>query len=229
MGGPAWGADRPSRFGLVKHTPHLVVGGPWSDSEVLPLTITQWRHLTKALRLGDGDDVTYTDGLGTIGRGSLGHQQLVRGEETLVPPMKPLTVAVAPPNNKDRQRFLVEKLAELGVIRLRWLRTSYGANRPAAPPKVFSWVLAAVEQSRGAWLMEVDTEMVGWADLEGPLVVCDQTGSATVGIAHTVVIGPEGGWAPEEVPADVEVWNLGPNVLRTETAAIVAAARLLFT
>jgi 16S rRNA U1498 N3-methylase RsmE len=42
-----------------------------------------------------------------------------------------------------------------------------------------------------------------------------------------VVIGPEGGWASGEVPDDVALWGLGDTVLRVETAALVAAARLL--
>jgi 16S rRNA U1498 N3-methylase RsmE len=42
-----------------------------------------------------------------------------------------------------------------------------------------------------------------------------------------VVIGPEGGWASGEVPEDAIRWDLGDTVLRVETAALVAAARLL--
>ena len=196
---------------------------------MLPVSINQWRHLNKVLRLREEDTVTYTDGLGAMGRGQLGRQEILRGEETTLPPPKALTIAAAPPDNKDRQRFLVEKLSELGVTRLRWLRTAYGSNRPASPPKVFSWVLAALEQSRGAWLMEVDADMVEWADLEGRVVVCDQNGDGPPDAADTVVVGPEGGWGPDEVPTRLETWSLGPNVLRTETAAIVAAARILAT
>jgi 16S rRNA U1498 N3-methylase RsmE len=42
-----------------------------------------------------------------------------------------------------------------------------------------------------------------------------------------VVIGPEGGWAEGEVPDDAQRWDLGDTVLRLETAALVAAARLI--
>jgi RsmE family RNA methyltransferase len=137
-----------------------------------------------------------------------------------------LTVAVAPPSSKDRQRFLVEKLAELGVARLVWLKTLHGKNRVAHPTKVFSWILAAVEQSQGAWLMEVSPDLVELSDIEGKMVVC-QPGGATGPIsADVVVIGPEGGFADDELPTDIPRWDLGPNVLRVETAALVAAARI---
>ena len=75
--------------------------------------------------------------------------------------------------------------------------------------------------------MEVSTDLVDWLDLEPPVVVCDQGGSTSIPQARTVVIGPEGGWGDGEVPEGLERWDLGPNVLRVETAAIVAAARLI--
>jgi 16S rRNA (uracil1498-N3)-methyltransferase len=41
-----------------------------------------------------------------------------------------------------------------------------------------------------------------------------------------VLVGPEGGWAPEESAAELPKVALGPHVLRAETAAIVAGALL---
>lgn len=210
----------------MKHIPHLVVGAPWPEGD-LQLTVVQWRHLTKVLRKHRGDPVTYTDGLGRLGSGRLGNLTIERGEEQSVERGREVRVAAAPPANKDRQRILVEKLTELGVSRLDWLRTENGTNRVSSPPKVFSWVLAAVEQSRGAWLMEVGPDLVEWSSLGGDLVVCDASGSSTVPGSGTLVVGPEGGWAPDEVPATAQFWSLGPTVLRVETAAIVAAARVL--
>lgn len=211
----------------MKHVPHVVIGAPW-EGDNLDISIVQWRHLTKVLRLDRGDSITYTDGLGKIGRGRLGGGQSVeRGEEAGVPRTSELTVAVAPPANKDRQRFLIEKLAELGVARLQWLRSTHGKGRVAPGPKVFAWVLAAVEQSQGAWLMETSPDIVDWEELEGPTVVCDPAGGEATPTARTVVIGPEGGWADSEIPSGLPAWNLGPTVLRTETAAIIAAGRIL--
>jgi 16S rRNA (uracil1498-N3)-methyltransferase len=210
----------------VKHIPHLVVGGAW-DEDTLQMSVMQWRHLNKVLRVSRGDRVTYTDGLGRFGTGRLGSQVIDRGEEEMIPRGVEVTVAAAPPANKDRQRYLVEKLAELGVARLRWLRTSQGSGRVATGAKQFAWVLAAVEQSRGAWLMETSDDLATWDDLEAPVVVCDASGDDGTPTARTVAIGPEGGWAEGEIPAGLALWSLGPNVLRVETAAVVAVARIL--
>lgn len=209
----------------MRHIPHLVVPAPWVG-ESLHLSIVQWRHVTKVLRLKTGQEVTYSDGLGNIGSGLLENQAVERGEEEKVARPSTVTMAVAPPANKDRQRFLVEKLAELGVPRLIWLRTGHGKNRVANPAKVFSWVHAAVEQSRGAYLMETAEELLTVDQLEGDVVFCHPGGNADPGEPDVVVIGPEGGFSADELPEDARLWDLGPTVLRVETAALVAAARL---
>jgi 16S rRNA (uracil1498-N3)-methyltransferase len=211
---------------LTKQVPHLVVGAPW-NGDSLNLSIVQWKHLTKVLRLNRGDRVSYTDGLGHVGNGVLGDRAVARDDEQDVPRSSELVVASAPPSNKDRQRFLVEKLAELGVARLQWLKTTRGKDRVASGAKVFSWVLSAVEQSRGAWLMETHSDLVGWSDLARPVVICHSGGQTGAPQARTVVIGPEGGFSVEEMPSDAVRWDLGPTILRVESAAIVAAARLL--
>ena len=100
-----------------------------------------------------------------------------------------------------------EKLAELGVARLQWLGTRHGKERVASGSKQFAWVLAATEQSRGAWLMETHPEMVRWRELEDPVVVCHPGGDKGRPLARTVVIGPEGGFAEDEIPDDLARWD----------------------
>jgi len=210
----------------MKQVPHVVVGAPW-NGDSLELSIVQWKHLTKVVRLNRGDRISYTDGLGHLGQGILANRAINRGDEHEVQRSSELVVASAPPSNRHRQRFLVEKLAELGVARLRWLRTTPGKDRIASGTKVFSWVLAAVEQSRGAWLMETSSDLVSWNDLAGPVAACHPGGQTGTPHVKTVVIGPEDGFADEQVPPDVVRWDLGPNILRVESAAIVAAVRLM--
>ena len=210
----------------MKQVPHVVVGAPW-NGDSLELSIVQWKHLTKVLRLNRGDRISYTDGLGHLGQGILANHAINRGDEHEVPRSSELVVASAPPSNRHRQRFLVEKLAELGVARLRWFRTTRGKDRIASGTKVFSWVLSAVEQSKGAWLMETSSDLVSWSDLAGPVAACHPGGQTGTPHVNTVVIGPEEGFADEQLPPDVVRWDLGPNILRVESAAIVAAARLM--
>jgi 16S rRNA (uracil1498-N3)-methyltransferase len=135
-------------------------------------------------------------------------------------------MAVAPPHERDRIRFLVEKAAELEVRRIRWLRAQFGNARPAQVARSLEWSVAALEQSRGAWLMAIDSEWVKPDELnsERTIVVADPLGGPpTWPPPLTVVVGPEGGWAPGELPAGWPRLSLGRGVLRTETAVLAAA------
>lgn len=201
------------------------MAAPWPDAK-LPVSVLQWRHLSKVLRKNRGDKVTYTDGLGTFGHGVLGHQEILRGEETNVERPTSVTLAVAPPASKDRQRFLVEKLTEIGVARLLWVGTEHGKNRVASASKVFGWITTALEQSRGSWLMEAEPDVISVGQLEPPLVFCHPGGTGAPSPGATIVIGPEGGFSDNEIPQGAMTWDLGSTVLRVETAAVVAAARI---
>lgn len=209
----------------MSHVPHLFLAPPWSEP-VLDLDDGQDHHLRRVLRLGEGDLVTYTDGKGTVGKGALSGRGVVRGEEKRQAPTAAPEVAVAPPASRHRQRFLVEKLGELGVRRLLWLRTRHGEGRPPPSEKSTAWARAALEQSRGAWVMEIGESALGELD-PTRMVVADPTGDDLVEIPEPVlVVGPEGGWAPGEVPAAAARLSLGSTVLRVETAAIVGATLL---
>ena len=170
--------------------------------------------------------MSYTDGQGRLGEGRWSKQRVVRGVESVVPRPSNLVMAVAPPASKDRARFLVEKLGELGIARLAWLSTSNAAGRIPSIQKQRAWASSALEQSRGAWLLETTDALTDWADLEGPLVVCVPSGIEEFGgvRAGTVAVGPEGGFDEDEIPDSATRVSLGGTILRVETAAIVAAA-----
>jgi 16S rRNA (uracil1498-N3)-methyltransferase len=208
------------------HVPHLLLPGPW-DGDRVEVSAQQVHHLETVLRAGEGREVGYTDGEGLVGAGRYDSGNVVRGEESSVPRPSDLTVVAAPPDNRDRARFMVEKLSEMGVAELRFLETEHGHGRPPRPDRVRSWAVSGLEQSRGAWLLRIPSESVTLAGLEQPFAVCDPAGSRDVPSARTVVIGPEGGWAAGEIPDDARLWGLGDTVLRLETAVLVAAARLL--
>ena len=98
----------------MAHVPHVVLSGPW-EGPIVPLPADTERHLRGVLRLSDGEPVEYTDGEGVRGSGALAPDGLVRGDEHGEEPPGRLVVAVAPLKAKDRMRFLVEKLTEVGV------------------------------------------------------------------------------------------------------------------
>lgn len=207
------------------HVPHLHLPGRWEDP-ILSLSAEQSHHIQRVLRLRNGAEVTYTDGAGRVGAGTVSPQGVVRGEESTRKRPSEVTVAVAPPRSRERTRFLVEKLAEVGVWRLVWIRTHRTEGRPPRADKAVAWASAALEQSRGAWAMEISEASFDQLGRDG-VVVLDPLGDDRFPAgSRTLLVGPEGGFGEDEVGGDLPRVSLGPTVLRVETAALVGAALL---
>lgn len=210
------------------HVPHVLVPGPWHDT--IEIDETQRRHLMAVLRLTDGAAVGYTDGAGTSGEGILSKGVIRRGSESVVERPTDVTLAVAPPSSRDRLRFVVEKASELGVAHLIWVETARTEGRLPPPAKADAWARGALEQSRGAWLTEISAAPLAEVVDDPDLVVADRGGLPAHLIAPgtrvVVLVGPEGGFGPGEIPATARRLTLGPTVLRVETAAVVAVALL---
>lgn len=188
-------------------------------------------HLGHVLRYRIGNPVTYTDGGGRFGEGTYEGDVIARGAEQRMARQPSVTVAVAPPHRTSRIRFLVEKAAEIGVDRLVWLETAHGQGRPPRADKAASWARAALEQSRGAWLTDIG-EQVAIEDIQtlGSPVFADVSGGKISELGDfqdpVLCIGPEGGFAPGEIPEDAICVSLGNTILRVETAAVVGAVLL---
>ena len=99
-----------------------------------------------------------------------------------------------------------------------------------ARAKVIALARAAAMQSRRTRLVRLEgpatpAEVVA---AEGVRACWAEPGGGPPSLEHPVVlVGPEGGWAPGEVPGHVPTLGLGPTVLRTETAGLVAASALV--
>lgn len=189
-------------------------------------------HLRRVLRLRDGEPVTVTDGTGAwrlcrLGPGGLEPD----GEVEHVPaPTPPVTIAVAAPKG-DRLDWLVQKVTEIGVDRVRLIRAERSVVRwdderaQRQLDRLARIVREAAMQSRRVHLPLLDGPVAASATL-GELPAAEPGGRA-LGVAdHGIAIGPEGGWSPTEL-AGAERVDLGPHVLRVETAAVVAAALLV--
>ena len=211
-----------------------------------PLTLggAEANHLAAALRLGPGDAAEVFDGEGrraaatvraVSGKGAKTVAVLDAGDVTeSPPPASPLTLAVAPPKG-DRFRWLVEKATELGVARVVPLLCERSTVDPGGGKldKLRATALAACKQSGRDRLPEI-AEPVPFAELLdncGPATLWHVAGdrfAAPPPGPHAILIGPEGGFTDDEVAAanaaGVRAASLETPILRTETAAIAAAA-----
>jgi 16S rRNA (uracil1498-N3)-methyltransferase len=209
------------------------------------------RHLTRVLRAKVGDTVSLFDGAGrewparvaSIGRDRV---ELDTAEPTVDPVAvgSPLTLAVALPKG-DRQKWMVEKLTELGTARLIPLETTRGVAEAttSAQARLERGVIEACKQCGRNTLMEIAAgSPLDRLLAEVPAGVCvviahpggkplDAATAARTATGMIALVGPEGGFTDEELRiadrAGAIRVSLGPHILRVETAAIALAARLV--
>ena len=155
------------------------------------------------------------------------------GDVERVPrPQPQVTVAFAVVKGQ-RPEWAVQKLTEVGVDRIVPLVTARSVVRWApgesgGPVERLRRVAKeAAVQSRRVWLPVVDpvTTFPALAADDGAALAHPGGGRPTLD-RPLLLVGPEGGWDEAELAAGPPVVGLGPSVLRTETAAVVAGALL---
>jgi 16S rRNA (uracil1498-N3)-methyltransferase len=140
----------------------------------------------------------------------------------------------------DRPDLVVRALTEIGIDRMVPLQCTRSVVRwtgdrgHEAVERLRRVVRSAGMQSRRVWLPEVsDVREIG--DLLGDgsdvaLAVPGAVDAIDAAARPTVLVGPEGGWTAEELASaagSVAQVGLGPHVLRSGTAAIVAGVLLV--
>jgi len=171
---------------------------------------------------------------------------MLRIEQTVAVPREiktRLVLAVALPKG-DRQKFLVEKLVELGVSRLIPLKTSRGVSVANAKviQRLRKQVIEASKQCGRNTLLEIQEEqtiiqLADSVDSDQPRWIADPNHGTPIGSLASypidsilVAVGPEGGFDDQETQLARELGfqpvQLGPAILRIETAAIAVASIL---
>jgi len=222
-----------------------------ADPTAPELPTSEAHHLVRVLRLASGSRVLALDGRGGWCRCRLlvrsGGRAWLEPEGPLrrAPRLAPVLTIGLPLVKGDRTDWAVQKLTELGVDRIVLVRTRRGVVQVAGDravrlrERLQRVAVAALCQSRGPWLPELLgpldlVELDGLLDAEGggPVGVCGLGGSREPDLGlPAVLVGPEGGLVPEEL-VDARgrprpQVDLGPTVLRVETAAVALASRLV--
>jgi len=218
-------------------TPRSAAAHVFVDSLDAPeLSDADRHHLERVLRVVAGTMITVGDGRGSWRPAELGGQLLPAGpierEERAAPA---ITVAFALVKG-DRPELIARALTEVGVDRIVPVRTARtvvrwdGHRAASGVDRLRRVVQSAGMQCRRAWLPEVleVTDLDTFLAAAGPAVALADPGGPPPGLTWpTVVVGPEGGWSGEERASAGATVGLGPHVLRTETAAIVAGALMV--
>jgi 16S rRNA (uracil1498-N3)-methyltransferase len=218
-------ADHPGPFALVE------------DLAAPALRPEDAHHLERVLRLRAGDPLVLGDGRGGWRPARFGAPVEPSGDvERAAPPTPELAVGFALVKG-DKPELVVQKLTELGIDRIvafRAARSVVQWDAAKASKAVHRWravARAATMQSHRPWLPVVE-DVADLSDLlprEG-VALADRTGAPPRLEHRFVLVGPEGGWAPEELAgverAAVPRVALGDHVLRAETASVTIGALL---
>lgn len=213
-------------------------------------------HLIHVMRIAVGEEVVLFDGSGVeftgrverVGRAEVRVAVVAKQEVDRELPFD-LTLGVPLPKG-DRQKWLVEKAVELGVRRIVPLRTARSVAQPVehALARLERTVIEASKQCGRNRLLEIEepsrwaefvqrTGQDAWRWIAHPGGQSAQSvglsSARTLPRASTamVAIGPEGGFGDEEVALALAAgWqpvDLGPRILRIETAAVWLCALLV--
>jgi 16S rRNA (uracil1498-N3)-methyltransferase len=225
--------------------PHLV------GTTDLTVEGDEFAHLTHVMRKMPGDIICVVDGNGTaysavivdIGR-HMAHCAITARHHGLHEPGRAVTLGVGLLKNPASFDYLVEKTTELGVTAIVPLLTERSILKNAKTERWKKLSLAAMKQSgRCVWPtvspLATFSEFLARVAHSTPGIILHEQietpflkDAIPAGAASLVLcIGPEGGFSGEEVEratgAGFIAAGLGPRRLRTETAAVVAAAAAL--
>ena len=228
----------------------LYVTAPLGADLAVPLDADQAHYLRAVLRLGPGDGLSLFNGQHGEWRGRLVELAKNRGLVALEAQTRPqerpgdLWLAFAPVK-RARIDYIAEKATELGIARLVPVMTRRTNVARVNTDRLQANAREAAEQTERLSVPLVDAPLPLDRFLDQfpagrRLMLCDETGAApsiatvladpaAAAASWAVLIGPEGGFASEELDRlrrlpFVTPVGLGPRILRADTAALAALA-----
>ena len=208
---------------------HLVL----NNIDSISLSDTDSHHLFRVLRLRDGQSVTATDGAGrwrecrVVGRDGI---EIVGS--VVVENSPSITIGVAfVPVKAEKPETTVRQLVEVGADVIDVLlptKRAVAGTRDRLNDRIHTIVREACMQSRRVFVPQVNVG-VNLAEVlaQAGVAIADPEGGPLSAEHQYIVVGPEGGFDASEVPETVAKVSIGPVVMRAETAALVAGARLV--
>jgi 16S rRNA (uracil1498-N3)-methyltransferase len=222
----------------------LFVTDPLAPAAQVAPSPDQARYLTTVMRLSVGDEVALFNGrdgewrarVAEVSKRGCSLESMEQTRPQAFGPDLDLIVALV---KRARLETIVEKAAELGARRVQLAVTRRTNADHTNVGRLQAIATEAAEQTGRLDVPQVlepvklDKLLDGWSP-ERRLMFCDEGGDArpvldvaAAGGPWAILIGPEGGFAPEErerlhAAPFVTPVSLGPRILRADTAAISA-------
>jgi 16S rRNA (uracil1498-N3)-methyltransferase len=215
-------------------------------------------HCIKVLRHKCGDEISVIDGCGTLYKCRITSDSHKGVEAIVLESQNDwgghpynLHLAVCPTKNNDRYEWFAEKACEIGFDTLSPIIGDHSERRILKTPRVEKILVSAAKQSLKAAVpvvnepVSVKEFIKSEAEAEGLKMIAycfedERVPRRSIrevlegydGNQITVMIGPEGDFSKEEAEMALAAGfipvHLGQSRLRTETAALTAAAAVYF-
>lgn len=210
-------------------------------SDLIILTDDEFHHCTKVFRKKAGDDIFVTDG-----KGNLFHCNITKVEKSQLTAKINSTESkkekfpdyyfcIPLLRNKDRFRFALEKLIELGITKIILFKAKRSVADKINQDKLKKIAIETIKQSLQTILprIVVISSLKELNSSEGTKIIFDQKAIQKFDnklLSNTqptyFIFGPEGGLSEEEINClnDRKMFSLADNRLRSETAIIKVAS-----
>jgi 16S rRNA (uracil1498-N3)-methyltransferase len=207
------------------------------------------RHIVQVLRMQPGEKLNLTDGKGISALAIIQEANKKRCKVNIAEkkihadPRRRILIGLALLKNTARFEWFLEKATELGITEIIPLKTARTEKQQFRMERMKGILESALIQSRQVrmpvlhepqtfmtWLETIHADQKFIAHCEnGPKRRLSEMINTNLG-SQLVLIGPEGDFTEEEIKKSLEAHfiavDLGDNRLRSETAAIAAAALL---
>ena len=231
---------------MSRNIPRLYVDAPLRENGALSLGRDHAHYLRDVMRLKPGDDLLVFNGRDGEWRCALSLLDRKRAGGATLEQTRPQTAATGPdlffaPVKKTGTGFIAEKATELGVQALRPVMTEYTDTSRVNIGRLRANAIEAAEQCGRLDVPDIHEpvpllELAETWPSSRTLVVADETGQGAgvldvlrsihgTAVPPAFVIGPQGGFSETELvflrglPV-VKTVDLGPRILRAETAAV---------
>jgi 16S rRNA (uracil1498-N3)-methyltransferase len=224
--------------------PHIV-------NELFEFPAEESKHCVRVLRLKKGEIVHLADGKGTLFETQIVDDnpkkcrlQVTQTIEGYGKRDYTIHLAVAPTKNINRFEWFLEKATEMGIDRITPIICDHSERRNINHDRLNKVIIAAMKQSLKAFLPVLDkaTPFKNFINenLQGEKFIAYIDENQQVHLKEgyggseevTILIGPEGDFNKEEFimaqKAGYKPVSLGPERLRTETAALYACFAINF-
>jgi 16S rRNA (uracil1498-N3)-methyltransferase len=225
----------------------------WNEGRI-KLDPEESHHALKVIRVSPSDEIIVTDGSGSVARCSVaiegGVVEAVVLESSRHRHAQPELVVYQGAGKSNKADDVIERVAELGVAEARVYNSQRSVVRwddrkkQRLERRWQSIARSAAKQSRNPWMVRTGPPL-SWAELVAKIeseplaiVLWEEASlalrNALIDSADRValVVGPEGGLDRPEAEAlgaaGAQLASLGPMILRTENAPVVAASAVLY-